>query len=226
MPEKDINDAVINRSTVGQSSVGSIILNVDKGEKEPLRACSFCHNQISERNISLVCEECDSKFCVLCEASFRRGIHRRTGEPALCRKCYKLSEEAKANGIKESWKTSLEKREAELKDKEQMVAAEHERYRIYANGKQQELASREQELARRGGERRIPARTSSTSGALQAISLITGSAGITMLLIDVLIMSFWPVVSWNDFTAPTMIVGIISLCAAVTSYGWMKIFYH
>ncbi len=182
MPDKEVKDTVINRSNLGQSSVGSIILNVDKGDKEQSRACSFCHNQLSDRNISLVCEECEGKFCVLCEASFRRGIQRRAGEPVLCRKCHKAAEQAKVNGIKESWRSSLDKREAELNAREQLVSDGQATFQHYCDAKQQELAIKEQELARRQSQARsAPVNKTGNQGAPFAISLILGSAGVTMV---------------------------------------------
>jgi len=91
---KGIQDAVINRSNIGQASVGNIIVNMG-GKSERVSVCAACSNPTSKENIILICNECDVKFCQLCELSFRRGITRKKGEPVLCKKCYSIRTTAK-----------------------------------------------------------------------------------------------------------------------------------
>jgi hypothetical protein len=93
--EHQISDNVINRSNIGQASVGNI--NIDMGQRqEKIQVCGYCSNPISPTNPFIVCDECDSKFCHLCENQFRHGITRQPGEPPLCKRCYRGKQQHKA----------------------------------------------------------------------------------------------------------------------------------
>ena len=75
-----IADAVINRSTVGQASVGSIRIGEDQ------KYCDACGTPISDKNRSIRCNGCGAHFCAACEADFRD--ERKRGERPYCDQCY------------------------------------------------------------------------------------------------------------------------------------------
>ena len=81
-PSSDgVNDNVINRSTVGAASVGSIRIGEDR------KFCPSCGTPISEKNRGIRCCECQESFCAACETDFRPK--RQEGEEPYCKAHYK-----------------------------------------------------------------------------------------------------------------------------------------
>ena len=63
----DISDSVITRSTIGQSSVGSVnIAPTLKQEMIGSPTCSTCGNLISDTNSLHYCKICNTAFCEKC----------------------------------------------------------------------------------------------------------------------------------------------------------------
>jgi len=83
--EMRLQDIVANRSTITQTTVGTINIT----NHDPL--CPNCGNLITDKNHLLRCSECGRSFCETCESWFKKAP-RQKGEPVLCEDCYREKE--------------------------------------------------------------------------------------------------------------------------------------